>query len=251
MRVRPPRRTRHHRPTKAGERTPTDSSSGRVELPGRPGLLAWHGGGDELGGRIGTVALAFRGYDVTNQGRSHELLAHPAYGPIVREALDEGSALCSRATGRPVDLAARVRDRAPSTLDTYAADAALIVAIELAQLRILERVFGVAVERSCLAFGYSIGEVSALIAAGVYRMDQLLPVLLGMAGDAAELVDGTSMGILFSRGPALPIAEVEGLCRRISSEGAGLIGPSAYLSPNAALLIGQGDTLERFGRGDG
>jgi [acyl-carrier-protein] S-malonyltransferase len=71
-------------------------------------------------------------------------------------------------------------------------------------------------------------------------------VLLGLADDTASLVDDTTMGILFTRGPALPVDEVERLCRRISSQGRGLIGPSALLSPNAALLIGQGDTVDRF-----
>ena len=124
----------------------------------------------------------------------------------------------------------------------------MAVAVEVAQIRLLEEFFGVSLARACLGFGYSIGEVSLLIAAGVYRMDQLLPVLLGFAGDTAGLVDGTTMGILFTRGPDLPFDEVERLCRMISGEGAGLIGPSAFLSPNAALLIGQGDTVERFGR---
>jgi [acyl-carrier-protein] S-malonyltransferase len=54
------------------------------------------------------------------------------------------------------------------------------------------------------------------------------------------------MGILFTRGPALSIDEVERLCRRISSQGRGLFGAAAVLSRNAALLIGQGDTVDRF-----
>jgi [acyl-carrier-protein] S-malonyltransferase len=32
----------------------------------------------------------------------------------------------------------------------------------------------------------------------------------------------------------------------VSSEGKGLIGPSAFLSPNTALVIGQGDSLDRL-----
>src|SRR4051794_12308882 len=41
-------------------------------------------GGLDLKARIGTASFAFRGYDVTNLGRSPELLAHQAYGPVVR-----------------------------------------------------------------------------------------------------------------------------------------------------------------------
>jgi [acyl-carrier-protein] S-malonyltransferase len=51
--------------------------------------------------------------------------------------------------------------------------------------------------------------------------------------------------VLFTRGGALNPADVERLCRAISAEGKGLIGPSAYLSPNTALLLGQGHTLSR------
>jgi hypothetical protein len=33
--------------------------------------------------RLPATALAFRGYNVTNLGRTAELLAHPAYGPTM------------------------------------------------------------------------------------------------------------------------------------------------------------------------
>jgi [acyl-carrier-protein] S-malonyltransferase len=51
--------------------------------------------------------------------------------------------------------------------------------------------------------------------------------------------------VLFTRGTTLPTADVGRLCRAVSGEGKGLIGPSAYLSPNTALLLGQGETLNR------
>src|SRR5262245_20690321 len=47
--------------------------------------------------RISTAALAFRGYDVANLGRSAELLAHRVYGPLVHGVLNEASVLCSDA----------------------------------------------------------------------------------------------------------------------------------------------------------
>ncbi|APW60507.1 hypothetical protein BSF38_01977 [Paludisphaera borealis] len=236
-------RVRHLNVSRRDRPMPTDGSN----ASGRLDLVARGGAGDELGRQIATVAFAFRGYDVTNQGRSHELLEHRAFGPVVRAVLDEASAICSEALGAKIDLAARVRSRSPSTLETYAQDAATIVAMELAQVQLLEEFFGIEIGRACLSFGYSIGEVSALIAAEVYRMDQLLPVVLGLADDTASLMVDTTMGILFTRGPALPIDEVERLSRRISSQGRGLIGLSALLSPNAALLIGQGDTVDQFG----
>src|SRR2546421_688582 len=45
-----------------------------------------------LGHHPGVTAFAFRGYNVTNLGRTPELLDHPAYGPVVRAALSEGGA---------------------------------------------------------------------------------------------------------------------------------------------------------------
>jgi hypothetical protein len=99
----------------------------------------------DLRAGIGTAAFAFRGYDQTNLGRSPELLAHPIYGPIVRGVLDEASQISTRTLGRPIDLAARIESHGATTLDSFAEDIATIVAMELAQLAILERVFEVPV----------------------------------------------------------------------------------------------------------
>src|SRR5438309_1493748 len=124
---------------------------------------------------IATTAFAFRGYDVANLGRTPELLDHPAYGPAVEAALREGSDLCRQATGRPADLVGRVRRREESRgLATYAEDIALIVSASVAQVRLLEEHFGAPLRRAKLAFGYSLGELSALIAAGVFELRDLL-----------------------------------------------------------------------------
>jgi [acyl-carrier-protein] S-malonyltransferase len=202
--------------------------------------------GADLRAAIGTAAFAFRGYDQNNLGRSPELLAHPVYGPIVRAGLDEASRITAQAVGRPVDLAARVEAQAPSTLDSFAEDVATIVAMELGQLRILEEVFEVPVHEARLSFGYSIGELSAMVLGRVFALDQILPIPLGFAGDCAELARDATLGVLFSRGAILHAEDVDRLCIAVSSQGAGLIGPSAYLSPNTVLVIGQGDTLDRL-----
>src|SRR5262249_30234688 len=110
----------------------------------------------------------------------------------------------------------------------------------------LEEFFGVPIRDARLSFGYSIGELAAMVLGGAFRMDQLLPVPLDLARDCAELAHDVTMGVLFTRGPVLPPEDVERLCIAISSEGGGMIGPSASLSPNPAWLLGQGDTLDRF-----
>ncbi len=201
-----------------------------------------------LRSKIGTAALAFRGYDVSNIGRSPELIAHRVYGPIVRSVLAEASLICSETLGRPVDLVQYILSGQPSTLETFPEDVATIVAMELAQIQLLENVFDIPVREAKLSFGYSIGEMAAMVLGGVYSLDQLLPVPLAMAPDCAALAGDTTMGVLFTRGAELPTADVERLCMAIRGEGHGLIGPSAYLSPNTALILGQGDTLDRLER---
>jgi len=196
---------------------------------------------------LATTALAFRGYNVANLGRTPELLDHPAYGSVVQDALREASDVCRLATGRPCDLVTRVRKREETRgLDTYAEDIALIAGASVAQMRLLELHFNAPMSRAKLAFGYSLGEASALIAAGVFEMKHLLRVPLALADDCVALADGVIMGVLFSRGPTFDLGAVERLCLEINQMGEGVIGVSAILSPNCVLLLGQGTTLDHF-----
>ncbi len=201
--------------------------------------------GLDLKAEIGQTAISFRGYDVANLGRTAEILNHPTYGPILADELAEASVVASDTLHRPVDLAGYVREGRPTALADFPLDVAMIVAVELGQLRILEEVFGVPVRRAKLSFGYSIGELSAMVLGGSFRLDEILPVPLALAEDCASLAPDTSMGILFTRAPVLPEEAVERLCAAVSAEGHGLVAPSAFLSPNTALLLGQGDTISR------
>ena len=92
--------------------------------------------------RMGATVLAFRGYNLTNLGKTPELLDHPAYGPIVQRHLQLAGTISSAALGRHVDLVERVRSRRESTLDTFAEDIGLIIAAEMAQLELLDQFFG-------------------------------------------------------------------------------------------------------------
>jgi [acyl-carrier-protein] S-malonyltransferase len=202
---------------------------------------------DQLQARIGTVAFAFRGYNVTNLGRTPELLEHPAYGPAVEAALRQASQMCAEALGRPVDLVTRVRERRDTHgLSSYGEDVALIVAVSMAQLGLLDEFFGLGVEEAKLVFGYSLGEASALIATGVYKMEHLLRAPLTFADDCVALAEDVTMGVLFSRGPELDYTTVERLCLEVSQEGQGVIAISTYLAPNSLLLLGQGRTVDRY-----
>lgn len=199
----------------------------------------------DLTRRIESSAFAFRGYDVANLGRSAELLDHEIYGPVVARTLENVSGIVSEVLREKVDLQAHVRLGAKTALRTFPLDVATIVAMELAQIELLETIFEVPARRARYSFGYSIGELSALIFGGNFSLENLLPVPLRLAPDCADLAEDTTLGVLFTRGGALRPDDVERLCLAVSGEGKGLIGPSAYLSPNTALLLGQGQTLAR------
>src|SRR5271154_6798114 len=128
--------------------------------------------------RVGNTAFTFRGYNISNLGRTPELLAHPDYGPVVRRHLDDASRICTRVTGRKVNLLGRVHRKAKTTLKAYAQDICLITAVELAQLQILRDLFDVSISEAKMSIGYSLGEVIALIASGVYSLESAITPLL-------------------------------------------------------------------------
>ena len=201
---------------------------------------------NSLQSKIGTSAFAFRGYNTTNLGRTPELLAHPVYRPTIRRYLDRASEICEEIVRRPVDLAGAVADKREYGLDRYAEAVAMIVAADLAQVELLEEFHGVRFREAKLAYGYSLGELSAVACAGVFTMAEILSVPVAMAEDAAALAANTTMGILFSRGPTIDEIDVNRLCRLITSEGGGTIAVSSILTPNTYLLLGQNDTIARF-----
>ncbi len=202
----------------------------------------------QLKSGLRSTAFALRGYNVTNLGRSREFLTHNVFGPIVREHLAKASQTCSQITGRKTDLVARVRRGRETTLKTYTDAIGLIVAMEMAQVQLLKQFFDIDIAAAKVTFGYSLGELSALMAAGVLDMQEGLKVPLALADDCVALSDGVTMGILFSRGVEISHREVRHLCQRINNEGRGVIDISSVLTPNSMLLLGQGDTLDRFRR---
>ena len=200
----------------------------------------------DLKPRLNQTAFAFRGYNVTNLGRSPELLEHSAYGPTVERFLQQAANVCCDVMGRRVDLVARVRERRETDLQSYGEAVALIMAMELAQLELLHEFHGVDYRQASMLYGYSLGEISAGAAAGMFKMEGPLRVLLMLAEDAVALSENVTMGILFSRGPMLSFEEVQRQCLHVNSEGNGVIGISSYLSPNSVLVLGQRDTVDRF-----
>jgi [acyl-carrier-protein] S-malonyltransferase len=196
--------------------------------------------------QLPNAAFAFRGYNQTNIGRSTEMLEHEVYGPTVRRWLDEASAAASDILGREINLVDRVSENRETDLSTYSDAIALIVGMELAQIDILENQFGISVKDARIAMGYSLGEITALVAAGVISLYDALRVPLSLSDDCVALANDVVLAALFSKANELPMDTVRRLCVEVNAEGKGVMGISAYLSPNSVLLMGQQDTLDRF-----
>ncbi len=193
-----------------------------------------------------TAALAFRGYNVTNLGRTAEFLGHREFGPPVARQLEQVSGVASDLLHRPVDLAAQVREGRESTLQTYGEALALILAVESAQLSILREFFGIDWSAAKFSYGFSLGEIGAVVAGGVLDLTSALEVVLPLADDCVSLAEGATLGVLFTRSRELPLADVQKLCLEVNQEGRGVVGISAQLAPNTLLVIGQQDTLDRL-----
>src|SRR5688572_11581087 len=147
--------------------------------------------------RLSTTAFAFRGYNVTNLGRSAELLEHALYGAVVQEYLDIASEIGSEVTGRPMDLAARIRRREETSLESYADAVALIVAMEVAQLEALRRFYQIEVAGARLCFGFSLGEIGALTAAGTLSLADAIRIPVALAEDGVKLAENLTLAVLF------------------------------------------------------
>lgn len=199
-----------------------------------------------LANPLPAAALAFRGFNQTNLGKTPDLLAVPAYRATVERRLAEASALCADAIGRPVDLVARVANRSEPGIDAYAEAIALVFAAELAQLDLLTEFHGIDPRRARAAFGYSLGELTAVAACGLYSLEAVMRPPLVLAEDCAALAAAVRMGVVFSRRAALDETLVHRTCEEITAEGDGAIAVSAVLSPNTMLLIGGAKTHRRF-----
>src|SRR6185369_8170134 len=133
---------------------------------------------DDLKEHIANSAFVFRGYNITNLGKSAELLANTAYGPVVEHYLRDASRIVNDTLGIKADLVGRVERREEPGLEAYPETIAYIVAMEMAQLRLLDEFFGIDFAKVRMAYGYSLGEISALIAAGVMDMTAALQIPL-------------------------------------------------------------------------
>jgi len=196
--------------------------------------------------RIPTTAIAFRGYNTTNLGRSAELLNDPAYGPVVVRILNHVSEISSEIMGRSIDLKQRIRNEEETNLETFADAIALIMGMEMVQVELLREFFDISLEKAPLSMGYSLGEITALVHAGVVDLQEALLIPLSMADQCVELAKDTTMGVVFSRGKQIDVPSVQRIMNHINEQGCGVIAISSFLSPNSILVLGQETTVNRF-----
>ncbi len=201
---------------------------------------------DEFLNHMPATAFAFRGYNIENLGRTPELLDHPVYGPTVESALREGAEVCGKVIGRPVDLVSRIRNRIETRdLSTYAEDVALIVSVELAQMRLLKERFGVSLPGAA-GFWLQPGRGRRASCLGHVRDERSPQGALGPGGGFGRVGARCGHGRAVLRGPALDMADIKRACVEISQRGDGVIGVSSVLSPNCVLLLGQNGTVDQF-----
>lgn len=201
---------------------------------------------NDLPHKLARTALAFRGYNVANLGRTKELLEQPAYGPIVKRHLHQASEVASDALHCPVDLVGRVQRGEEMDLSQYGEALALLLAVEAAQLDLLTECFELDYRRARFSFGFSLGEIGALSAGGVISTAAALGALLPLVEDCIALAQDVTLGILFTRSRELVLDDLRKLCLEVNQAGRGVVGISAYLAPNTVLLMGQADTLDRL-----
>jgi len=197
--------------------------------------------------QLRATAFAFNGYSPCNLGKTPELLAHPRYRGIFERTLAEASEVCADVMRTPVDLLARVRNRQAETLADYHESIMLVVAAELAQIEVLRKQFGIDFTKANMVYGFSLGELATLAATKVLSVRDSVEIPLKMSRDMVELAEDLTLGVMFSRSrKKIDRDKVRDLCTDINLEGKGVIDVSTYLAPNSMLLLGQGDTIDRF-----
>lgn len=201
---------------------------------------------DQIFRQLSTTTFVFRGYNVTNVGRTPELLNHPRFGGYVAKRLKQCGQIASDVLHRPIDLMGRVSRAEETTLDTYADAIALIMAAEMAQVDILEQEYQVHFASAQYLMGYSLGELTALVAGRCLTLEDALTIPLSLSNDIAKLAPTCTLAVIFCRKKTLSAASVHHICQKVTAEGNGLIGISAVLSPNSLIVIGEQDTTTRL-----
>jgi [acyl-carrier-protein] S-malonyltransferase len=192
------------------------------------------------------IALAFRGYNITNLGRTRELFEDSRYAAYLTAEFKFASRMATEFLEQPVDLIAAARDGVDLADTRYGEAVAFILAVEFAQFAILREICGVATEKCRMAFGYSLGEIAALVCGGILPKESAYEIPLRVANDCHALMENSRLAIVFSKASAIPSLAIDQICLDITRESGDTIAVSSQLAPNTLLVIGQGNTLKEL-----
>ena len=183
---------------------------------------------------------------MTNLGRTPEFLEVEEYRAVLLPYLERANRVCRQVTGRKVDLISRVENQVETELADYAEAVAMIVAVEQAQLAMLRECHGVDYQKAAFMFGFSLGEIAALVAGGTYGLEDALRIPLTLSDDGVELAKDMTLAVLFGRRDELDLDKVTELLLDINAKGEGVIGVSTHLSPNSLLIMATGTTMDQL-----
>lgn len=167
------------------------------------------------------LALLFSGQGAQYCGMMRDIAK--AY-PLARQTFEEAGDVLSR------DVAALCWDSPQGELDQTLNTQPAVVTAQIAALRVLQNC---GIEAKLLA-GFSLGEWSALVAAGAVAFEELLPLVELRAAamqDAVPVGQGVMAALI-----GIDAAEVQKLCGRFDS-----VWPSNYNCPGQTTVAGTVD----------
>jgi [acyl-carrier-protein] S-malonyltransferase len=194
------------------------------------------------------IALAFRGYNITNLGRTRALFHDERYGGYLVRELQYASEMATKYLEQPVDLVSAAREGIDLAETRYGEAVAFILAVEFAHFAILREIHGLATEKCRVAFGYSLGEIGALVCGGLLPKESAYEIPLRVANDCHALMADSRLAIVFSKKSTIPSLAIGQLCLDITRETGETIAVSSQLAPNTLLVIGQGESLRELAK---
>ena len=177
------------------------------------------------------VALQFPGQGSQHVGMGQDLCDRSPAAAAVFNRADEilGFPLSRLCFDGPAEALGDTRNTQPAVLTT-----------NVAALRVLEERLGQP-WRPALVAGHSLGEFSALVAAGALEFEPALRLVhqRGQLMHQAGQQDPGGMAAVIG----LDAAQVESVCAHVRASGGGYVGVSCYNSPRQVVVSGDEETL--------
>lgn len=188
----------------------------------------WRGRPDDGGDVAMKLAFLYAGQGSQHAGMGRDL--HDAY-PEFRAALD--------APSLPFDLKSTMFEDGEGLLDKTEYTQPCMVAFACGLTAVLK---ARGIEPGCVA-GLSLGEYSALAAAGVLDADEAVELAAFRGRAMASAADGRPSGMVSVLG--LDHAAVERVVAEVAAEGRGVVEVSNYNTPRQTVIAGDAAAVER------